>query len=205
MPDVADIDLDELFIEPRPDEEAWEAYLDLALEHLGDERSPGLLNRQIAELEEVIEHRLPFEVGLMLVMGVPTAAGWKQWDDPASEWDEWNAWVRKGICFDVEHDGFWHESWGPRPEALADQLAVASEQFKTVPPLFPLYGHRAMPLTAADGQATSDGNPVLSVMQTDVIVYGADLAAWLHADFGVPLPMWPAEDRVFPFWSDLTG
>ncbi len=86
--DVADFDIDELFIEPRPDEDAWEAFLDLALERIGGERAPGLTNREIGELEEVIGCQLPFEVGLMLVMGVPTAEPWRQWTDPAKDWAE---------------------------------------------------------------------------------------------------------------------
>ena len=54
------------------------------------------------------------------------------------------------------------------------------------------------------GATSSDGNPVFSVHQTDVTVYGVDLADWMHREFDVPLPMWqPPEDRTFDFWSSL--
>ena len=195
--------LDDLFVEPRPDEDAWEAYLDLALERIGGERGPGLTNRELGELEAVVGVQLPFEVGMLLVMGVPVAEPWRQWHDPEAQWLQWNEYVRDGIAFDVEHNEFWADRWGQRPSSLADQLATVHEQFETtIPPLFPLYSHRAVPLTTSDGAANSDGNPVLSVHQTDVIVYGADLAAWMHREFEVPLPMWPSEDRTFTFWSD---
>jgi len=196
--------LDELFVEPRPDEDAWEAYLDLALERIGGERSAGLTNKALGELEAVIGHQLPFEVGMLLVMGVPADDRWWLWDDPAAEWAAWNEQVLSGICFDIEHNDFWWIDWGEKPASLANQVAIATEQYETtIPPLFPLRSHRAIPLVAAEGQANSDGNPIFSVVQTDVIEYGKDLADWMHRDFQVPLPMWPSEDRHFAFWSDL--
>lgn len=200
---MSDFDFEGLFVEPRPDEDAWEAYLDLALDRIGGDRSDGLTNRQIAELESVIGCQLPFEVGLMLVMGVPTAEPWRQWQDPHADFRAWNDYVLGGLCFDVEHNNFWPDSWGARPALVADQLARATELFwSDVPPLFPIYGHRAVPLVAAEGQPNSDGNPVLSVVHSDVVVYGDDLAAWMHREFDVPLPMWPSEQRSFDFWSE---
>lgn len=200
-----EVEPDDLVLEPRPDEDAWEAFVDLALERIDSQRSPGLTNRNIAEIESVIGHRLPFEVGLLLVMGVPAAEPWHQWNDPATDWAAWNERIHTGIRFDIEHDDFWFHQWGPRPDAIAQRLDQASEQFAdTVPPLFPIYGHRAIPLTIADNATTNDANPILSVYQTDVIVYGDDLAAWMHREFNVPLPLWPAEERTFPFWSELS-
>ncbi|KAG1648745.1 hypothetical protein GQR58_029604 [Nymphon striatum] len=113
---VTDFDLDGLFLEPRPDEDAWEAFLNLAFERIEGERSPGLTNRQIGELEAVLGTMLPFEVGLMLVMGVPTADPWRQWDqDPAEAWQAWNDQLRNAICVDIEHEDFWFDGWGAKP------------------------------------------------------------------------------------------
>jgi len=201
---VSDFDLDGLFVEPRPDEDAWEAFLDLALERIGGDRSPGLSNNQIAQLEEVLGCQLPFEVGLLLVMGVPAADGWHQWDDPAKQIAAWDTSLIDGICFEIEHMGFWFAPWGPAPDSLAERFVIARKQFaSTVPSLFPLHGRHAVPLTAAKDQPSSDGNPVLRVDRAQVELLGDDLAAWMHRAFEVPLPMWPAEPRHFEFWSDL--
>lgn len=202
---MSDFDPDDLFLEPRPDEDAWEAFLDFALERIGGERSPGLTNRELGELESVVGYQLPFEVGMLLVMGVPRAERWRQWEDPQADLAEWNDYVLSGICFDIEHADFWFDGWGKKPERLNERIDRANAAFSNeVPPLFPIYGHRAVPLTPADGQPNSDGNPVFSVSQTDVIVYGQDLAAWMHHEFGVPLPMWPSDERRFPFWTPLS-
>lgn len=198
--------IEDLFVEPRPDEDAWEAYLDLALERIGGDRSPGLTNRALGELEAVIGCQLPFEVGMMLVMAVPAAEPWRQWEDPAADWASWNENVLGGICFDIEHNDFWFADWGQKPASLDDQMAIATEHFgSTVPPLFPIYGNRAVPLLAADGQDNSDGNPVFLIDRTAVGAHGNDLADWMHREFEVPLPMWPSEDRTFAFWSELAG
>ena len=198
---MSDFDVEGLFIEPRPDEDAWEAFLNLALERIGGERSPGLSNRQIGELEDVLGCQLPFEVGLALVMGVPAAEPWHQWSDPALDWATWTDRVAAGFAFDVEHNNVWSLDWGPKPSTLSSQLDVLDRQLAAAPALFPLYGMHAMPLSAAEGQANSDGNPVFSIDSSSVLLLGDDLAAWMHHQFEVPLPMWPADPRTFPFWS----
>lgn len=190
-------------LDPSPDEDAWEAFLGLALEQLGGDPKVGLSNQKLAELEAVIGATLPFEVGMLLVMGVPDDPQWWQWQNPAEDWSRWQASILDGLLFDVEFNGLWLDDWGQADE-MSDRLAVAAKAVEAAPSLFPLWGHRAIPLTPARDETSSDSNPVLSVMQSDVIVYGTDLAAWLHQEFDVPLPMWPpTADRWFPFWSEL--
>lgn len=45
--------------------------------------------------------------------------------------------------------------------------------------MIPIYGHRYLPA----GRGTH-GHPVLSIYQTDIIVYGTDLADYINNDFG---------------------
>jgi hypothetical protein len=45
--------------------------------------------------------------------------------------------------------------------------------------MIPVYGHRYLPA----GRATY-GHPVLSIYQTDIIVYGTDLADYINHEFG---------------------
>lgn len=108
----------------------------------------------------------------------------------------------EGIAFDIEANVFWLPEWGPKPDALVDALAVARAAFDAAPHLIPIYGHRFIPEDPHEA-----GNPVFSVMQTDIIVYGADLADYLEREFHDFFPHPPREDiadvRVIDFWSRL--
>lgn len=192
------------FIEPSPDEEAWEAFLTLALTEIGGNDANGLSNAQLGELEGAVGEQLPFELGLLLIMGVPDGESWWHWADPAADVAQWTDQMRSGVLFDVQHNDTWLDSWGVRPDDGATALDVATAAFDSAPPLLPIMGHRAMPLTVARDEESTAANPVLSIVQTDVITYGTDLAAWLHREFEVPLPMWPeTARRWFPFWSEF--
>ena len=105
----------------------------------------------------------------------------------------------EGVLFDVEQNGFWYDGWGRRPSPVADALAVARRRLADVPRLVPVYGHRY--LAAGRGSA---GHPVLSVQQTDIIVYGTDLADYLRREFD-PAPGTPRGHvpGVVAFWRDL--
>lgn len=201
-----DFEFDETpFLEPAPDEEAWEAYLTLAMERMGSDGANGLTNAQVSAVESAVGATLPFEVGLLLVMGIPDGDSWIDWrDDPAAQIERWNTWVLEGLSFDVGHNDFWSPDFGRRPAEISDRVAAVESIFDTLPRLFPLHGRQAIPLAVADGAESNSGNPVLSLNGTEVKVHAYDLAAFLHRDFGVPLPMWPAEDqRRFGFWSRL--
>ncbi len=188
-----------------PDEDAWESYLTSSMEQLGAESATGLTNKQLAGLERLVGATLPFEVGLLLVMGVPEAEGWWQWrENPAEQLTEWNTKVVDGVLFDVEHNGVWLSSWGARPDTVTDRQNTVKARIASAPPLLPIFGHRAIPLTSARGAETAESNPVLSIYGSDIVVYGTDLADWLHHEFEVPLPLWSkASDRWFPVWSEF--
>jgi hypothetical protein len=202
-----DVDFDGApFIEPSPDEDAWEAFIALALDRLGDDTFGGITNAALAEVERIVGHQLPLEVGMLLVMGQPETPPWVQWDDdPAATWATWCSSLVDGIVDAVE-DGLWLPAWGVRPDgpdAATQRRAVVAGAVEASP-LFPLWGRCAMPLAVAAGKESNDGNPVLSVHGAEVAVAGVDLAAWMQNRFGIPLPMWqPDTDRRFPLWSDL--
>lgn len=201
----ADVPLDGLIaLEPSPDEEAWEAYLLFALEQLGGEEKTAVEMKTLAALERAVGTQLPFEVGLLLVIGVPDLDGWRRWgDDPASDLDAWRAEMLSDILRDVEC-GFWTDAWGARPERSSEIHDVVRSKFAAAAPLLPLFGNRAIPLVCADGEKKAESNPVLAIDGTSVATVGTDLAAWLTNEFDVPLPMWPTTpERRFSFWSEL--
>lgn len=109
-----------------------------------------------------------------------------------------------GICFDVEHNAFWYDPWGPRPADLEEACALARRHLQAAPPLVPIYLHRFIPAEPAQA-----GNPILSVVQADIICYGADLEDYLAREFGgngsrpVSPPVGEAGVESIPFWGDI--
>lgn len=91
------------------------------------------------------------------------------------------------------------------PEIVASQCEVAREELGKVPPMVPVYGHRYLPA----GRGTF-GHPVMSIYQTDVICYGADLVDYVFQEFGPSTKEDRADSRrrarpTIAFWSDLIG
>ena len=105
-----------------------------------------------------------------------------------------------GLLFDVEQNELWFAEWGKRPVTSRDREAVLREIVQCAPRLIPLYGHRYLP-----ERPHARGNPVLSVMQSDIIIYGGDLRDWMNAEFGHPGATEdtysPHEIREIEFWS----
>jgi len=207
MSDEADFPIDGLLaLEPSPDEEAWEAYTIFALENMGAGNEATSIDMgTLRKLEEAIGVQLPFEIGLLLVVGVPESNEWVRWgDDPAHEYAQWNEHVLSRILSDVESADFWSPAWGTRPDIRDDRRSVVTAAHANSAALLPLYRNHVVPLTVAHGEETAESNPILALDGARVTTVGTDLAAWLNTEFGVPLPMWPeTAERSFQFWSDL--
>jgi hypothetical protein len=105
-----------------------------------------------------------------------------------------------GIRFDIECHSFWWPAWGPRLLELSEAIEVARQGVAAAPRLIPVYGHRYLPAVPAEA-----GNPVFSVVQTDIIYYGRDLRAYFLHEFGAMsyVEAITPEPRDVPFWSDL--
>jgi hypothetical protein len=124
---------------------------------------------------------------------------WRSGDDAALF--DWLDIPRSGVVFDVEHNGFWLEEWGPRPQSLREAKHVAEELVSAAPRLIPVYLHRMIP-----AEPHVAGNPVFSVHQTDIIVYGADLRDYLSHEFLMNQDgrdVWPVPTgtRRIDFWD----
>lgn len=120
-------------------------------------------------------------------------------------------WPLEGLLFDTEHSDLWPPSWSAKPAAAEAREARVRELVAAAPGLIPVFVHRyllARPCVA--------GNPVLSVNQSDIIVYGADLRGYLLIEFGDLLGL--DRERVcgeraafertdhyeaIPFWGEL--
>jgi len=104
-------------------------------------------------------------------------------------------WPLQGFLFDVEH-GLWWPEWGEMPRALEERREKLREIFSGAPKLIPIYGHRCLPEVPHEA-----GNPVFSVWQMDVIVYGANLDDYVQYELnpGSREPLPPV--KQVPFWS----
>ncbi|MFD8708041.1 hypothetical protein ACFV1W_36600 [Kitasatospora sp. NPDC059648] len=163
---------------------------------------PGLSEQELDDVEARFGFRFAADHQVFLSAGLPHGSrGWPDWrhGDPEDLRERLSLPV-EGVLFDVEHNGFWHPTWGPRPEAVPDALRTARGELATVPQLVPVYGHRYLPGPGTHGEA---GHPVLSVHQTDIVYYGNDLADYLRHEF-TGGPSEPSHARAtVDFWSHL--
>ncbi|MEU3687109.1 hypothetical protein [Streptomyces narbonensis] len=144
------------------------------------EIGPGLGERELDAVEARFGFTFSADHRVFLGAGLPLGSPrWPDWRDGDPE-DLAGRLARpvEGVLFDVEHSRFWHPSWPPRPAATSDALRLARSGMATVPRLVPVYGHRYLP-----GTAGAYGQPVLSVWQTDIIVYGNDLSDYVRHEF----------------------
>ncbi|BCJ72713.1 hypothetical protein CS0771_22570 [Catellatospora sp. IY07-71] len=154
--------------------------------------------REFTDLERRFGFTFNPDHRTLLATGLPEGSRWPDWrDGDPDELRERLAAPIDGVLFDVQENGYWHPSWGERPSRTAFALAVAHRHLTEAPRLVPVYGHRYAPALPEPGL------PVLSVMQTDVIVYGNDLAAYLRREFGLAGSDGEPAPALIPFWSDL--
>lgn len=106
----------------------------------------------------------------------------------------------EGLLFDVENDGLWWPEWGNRPNDPNERAKIVQQVVRESPKLIPLLGHRYIPETP-----TEAGNPVLSIVQSDAIFYGVDLADYIRREFvdGYDKPILLSDVKTIPFWSEL--
>lgn len=166
----------------------------------------GLSRGEIQQLEEEYQFRFPPDLRDFLTFALPVSKGfidWRQVD--REEILESLSWPYEGMCFDIEHNSFWLEEWGPKPTTPEKAFEIARKAVDSAPVLIPIYGHRYIP-----DQPHEHGNPIFSVWQTDIICYGSHLANYLENEFryyfggigeyGLKLD---GEVKHIEFWSQL--
>lgn len=165
----------------------------------------GLTGAQIARCEELYDITFPADLAEMLQYALPTGPGWPNWRKPEAEAVAAAfAWPLVGLQFDIQHNGFWLAQWGAKPASLESAFEVAAAAARSAPVLIPICGHRYLP-----DRPRAGGNPVLSVYQTDVLYYGADLEEYFANEFSCYFRGPRAQHvlteplRRIEFWSDL--
>lgn len=138
----------------------------------------GLSTSEIASIESQVGFRLPDDFAFLLAnMRDPGGVMFPWSSFTKQDYDSSISWVLNGIEFDIER-GFWMDRWGERPAVVSTAIDIAKRDFTMWPKLLPIYGHRF--LAAEPCRA---GNPVFSIMQTDIIYHGANLAHYLVNEF----------------------
>ena len=162
---------------------------------------PGLTDAEFDTIESEFGFSFADDHRAFLAAGLPYGRRWPGWrDDDRDALRERLAQPVEGVLFDVVQNEFWYDGWGPRPDDEDRAVAIARGLLATAPRMVPVYSHRYLPA----GRGAS-GHPVLSIYQTDVIVYGADVVDYLNLVLGVgaasasPEPPRPTVD----FWSRL--
>lgn len=171
-----------------------------------DRLAPGLSETELSGIEAEFgfefsdDHRAFLSAGLPLDKPLapalqPSRPWWPDWrnGDPAHLKDMLDRPV-EGVLFDVAENDFWYEPWGPRPPSMTEALVRARRRLSSAPRMVPVAGHRYLP--AGRG---SWGHPVLSMYQTDIIFYGANLLRFIE---GGPRGC-KAGTAVVAFWRDL--
>jgi hypothetical protein len=175
------------------------------LEQAGVTFAAGLTIAELRAIEAAYQFRFPPDLCDFLRFALPVSNGFLNWRDASlAEVQRSLVWPYEGMCFDIEHNAFWLEAWGPRPESREDAFAIAKQAIAQAPTLIPILGHRYMP-----DRPYEVNNPVFSVYQTDIIYYGRNLFDYLENEFSSYFGRsgYQLGDDIKPieFWSALAG
>ena len=167
-------------------------------------RGPGLSDSELATAQEEAGAAFPPDLCELLTATLPTGPEFPDWRNRAGDaMDEWRAWLLDGIHFDVLHNVFWPRGWPARPDSPAESRQIVAERLAEAPALIPICAHRGIP-----NEPLEAGNPVFSVWQTDIIIYGNDLADYLWHEFDNDswTASWSDEgppERTIRFWTAM--
>jgi len=167
----------------------------------------GLSDSDVLQIESKFGFKFPPDLKLFLQTALPISDKFVNWRLGLQSSDEEQAiverlnWPMDGMLFDIQHNNFWHESWGTIPINQDDKIEIAKQRYKTYPKLIPIYAHRYIP-----SKPCENGNPIFSVYQMDIICYGLDLESYFVCEFDLPLTQKDTHSglpKTIEFWSDF--
>jgi hypothetical protein len=88
-------------------------------------------------------------------------------------------WPFESYWRSIAPNDIWWPEWGERPASPVDQKEKLRGIFARAPKLIPLASIRYIP-----EEPHESGNPVFSVMASDIVYYGANLTDWLERERG---------------------
>ncbi len=180
------------------------------LEKFGVIFEAGLNDKEILFAEQKYQFKFPPDLKQWLQYALPIQLK----DNQGMKFPNWRNLENKdlkfqmdgpleGILFDVENNNYWLNELGNKPADLEEAKSIISDAINKAPKLIPVYGHRYLP-----SEPLEEGNPILSVHQTDIIYYGNNLWGYLDIEFGSPGQMViyvgdSEEPKKIKFWSRI--
>jgi hypothetical protein len=177
------------------------------------EFEPGLKDSEIRLAELIYHFRFPPDLRAFLQIALPVAH-WDYYGNRSSGFPNWRDisgrsrrniqkrlnWSREDLAIDIENR-MWGTNWGENPKLLDDALTSVRSEVRKAPLLIPVFSHRYIP-----AEPEEVGNPVFSVVQSDIVCYRYDFASYLCKEFHeaeIPIPEWAAtKPRAIKLWSD---
>ncbi len=170
----------------------------------------GLLTEEIVAVESKYSIKFPPDLEAFLMHALPVSSSFVNWRGGVeSGLIEESIFARlqlplSGILFDVQENNLWMEEWGPKPLTVESQMELVAGRYHNYPKLIPVFSHRYI-----SGDPSIPGNPIFSVHQSDIIVYGNDLSDYLQNEFSLkvegPIEGTGLPVREISFWSNLIG
>src|SRR5579859_3059448 len=108
--------------------------------------APGLSSEEISAIEEANGFRFPPDLKGLLMHSLPVSNGWLDWRCASTtEIRDRLNWPLESMCFDIEHNAFWLDAWGPKPTDNQSAFEVARKAVASAPRLIPVCSHRYLP------------------------------------------------------------
>ena len=155
----------------------------------------GLSETELVKVEGICNCRLPPDLRQFLKSSLPVSGGFPNWrshSEIALRRLLDRPWA--GIKFDIEHNGFWADAWGSRPQVSMDAIAKAQPCFTGAPVLIPIRSNHYIPAFPA-----AEDNPIFSVRQSDISIGRDNLTSYLTEFPKVAKDH--QSSRSVPFWS----
>jgi hypothetical protein len=191
-------------------EETWQRYQTRTLEEFvasrvggsdwqqGTRWLGGLSEQEIATIEQHYQLRFPpdYRLFLQVLHSVDqpqvgasykdgksltpiTAPSFFHWQRDRETIQAAEEWLVEGLYFDVQQNTLWPQSWGVKPVTAEAQEARVRELVRAAPKLIPIFGHRYLLADPCEA-----GNPILSIYQSDMVIYGVDLRHYFLGECG---------------------
>ena len=154
------------------------------LKSKGVQFDKGLTDKETLRVQTKFDFIFPPDLKKFLQTSLPISKHFYNWRKALTSKEETDrinsmfAWTLDGMLFDIEHNNFWYDNWGQRPNSLEEKFEIARQHHVTYPKLIPIFSHRYI-----SSKPSIKGNPVFSVYQMDIIYYGYDLPTYFANEF----------------------
>jgi hypothetical protein len=159
----------------------------------------GLSDDEVASIEARYGFVFTPDLRALLKYCVLVAGEFPKWRGDPAELEKSLRRPSEELRFEVEHNAFWREAWGPRPWSRETAVELVAGLLRQAPALVPVYGRCYMPSPPVEA-----GNPVFRLDAGSLSYAGFDLVAYFKHEFHVPfVESRVTEPRRIDFWSDL--